>query len=133
MIEIIIFIVAVLFCVNMGAPSFSSSFSTAVGSKALNRYQAAGLFIIFALLGAVLLGAEVSNTLSRGIIPIELLDKKAVLIILFAATLSLFTANMMKIPQSTSLSTVASICGMGFFHESVAWGFNICWFAGFLL
>ena len=122
MIEIFIFIVAAFFCMNMGAPSFAGSFATAVGSKALNRWQAGSLFTIFALLGAIFLGAAVTKTLGKDIVPTHLLDKTAVLLILSSATISLFTANIMKVPQSTSLSTLAAICGVGFYHHSVAWG-----------
>ena len=122
MIEIFIFLIAAFFCMNMGAPSFAGSFSTAAGSKALNRWQGAGLFLIFALLGAVFLGSEVSKTLGKNIVPAQFLDKPAVLLILACATISLFTANMMKVPQSTSLSTLAAICGVGFFYQHVAWG-----------
>ena len=118
----IIFIIAAFFAINMGAPSFAGSFSTAAGSAAVTRRAAQVLFLVFALIGAMALGKEVANTLSKGIIPGHLLDKQAVLIILIAATLSLFTANMMHVPQSTSLSTIASICGVGIHYNAVAWG-----------
>ena len=119
--EIIIFIIAAFFAINMGAPSFAGSFSTAVGSGALSKKISGLLFVIFALLGALLLGKAVANTLSKGIIPQDLISTKAAFIILTAATLSLFTANMMHIPQSTSLSTLASICGVGTFFGQVDW------------
>ena len=131
MIETLIFIIGFLFALNMGAPSFAGSFSTAAGSRALTRWQAAGLFLIFGLLGAMFCGQEVSKTLSKGIIPAHLLSINAVLIILSSATVSLFTANMMRIPQSTSLSTLAAICGVGVSYGAVAWGkiqyMSVCW------
>ena len=129
--ELIIFFIAGFFSLNMGAPSFAGSFSTACGSQAINRLKAAALFLILALLGATCLGTEVANTLSKGIVPKQFLDIKAVAVVLSAATLSLFIANMMHIPQSTSLSTLASICGVGMFHHTVNWGklnyMVICW------
>lgn len=121
MIVVLIFLIAVFFCINMGAPSFAGSFATAAGSKAISKFKSGVLFLIFGVLGAVLLGGEVSKTLSKGIVPSQLIDLHAVLIILFAATLSLFTANMMRIPQSTSLSTLAAISGLGAHYGQVAW------------
>ncbi len=129
--DILILLLAAFFALNMGAPSFAGSFSTACGSRSLGKKKAGFLFVIFALLGAIVLGKPVANTLSRGIVPIDLLTMKAVLIILAAATLSLFVANMMHIPQSTSLSTLASICGVGLFYQAVNWDkihyLIICW------
>ena len=116
---ILIFLISCFFAINMGAPTFAGSFATACGSKAIRRNAASLLFIVFVILGAVLLGKEVANTLSKGIIPVELITTKSVLIILFTATLSLFVANLMHIPQSTSLSTVAAIAGVGIVHHSV--------------
>ncbi len=128
---LLILLLAAFFALNMGAPSFAGSFSTACGSRSLGKTKAGFLFVIFALLGAIVLGKPVANTLSRGIVPIDLLTMKAVLIILTAATLSLFVANMMHIPQSTSLSTLASICGVGLFYQAVHWSkihyLIICW------
>ena len=118
--KIVIILLAIFFSLNMGATSFAGSFSTAVGSKAMSKLKAGLLFTILAVLGAVLFGQAVSNTLSKGIIPANLISLKAVAIILAAATSSLFVANLMHIPQSTSLSTLASICGVGLYYHQVA-------------
>ena len=129
--EILIFFIAIFFSLNMGSPSFAGSFATAAGSKAVSKRNAQLLFLLFALMGAVFCGQEVSKTLSKGIIPANLITINAALIIVTAATLSLFVANLMHIPQSTSLSTLASICGVGMYYNSVAWGkihyLIICW------
>ena len=117
--EILIFIIAAFFAINMGAPSFAGSFATACGSRVLGKKTAGFLFLIFALAGALLLGGEVSKTLSKGIIPAGLINSHTTLIILTAATLSLFTANLMHIPQSTSLSTLAAIWGVGAHYHQV--------------
>lgn len=128
---ILILLLAAFFALNMGAPSFAGSFSTACGSRSLGKIKAGFLFVFFGILGAVILGKPVANTLSKGIVPIDLLTANAVLIILTAATLSLFVANMMHIPQSTSLSTLAAIGGVGWFYEAVNWPkihyLIICW------
>lgn len=117
--EIIIFLLAAFFALNMGAPNFAGSFSTACGSGAIARKAAGGLFLGLALIGGVTFGKAVADTLSKGIIPADLMTTKAALIILAAATLSLFTANLMHIPQSTSLSAIAAIAGVGLYHGAV--------------
>lgn len=131
LIELIILLIAVFFSINMGAPSFAGSFATAYGSRALDRWRAGGLFMILSLAGGLVFGRAVANTLSKGIIPVDFLTAEAVLIILSAATLSLFIANVMHIPQSTSLSTIAAICGVGLFHHDINWGtialLIVCW------
>lgn len=137
MIEILILFVAVLFSLNMGAPSFASAFSTAYGSRVLSRVKLGLLFVIFSVLGGVLLGKEVAVTLSKGIISPDVLHYPQVLIILVAATLSLFVANLMHIPQSTSLSTIAAICGVGFFYQDVNWPkiqyLAVCWVSSIVI
>ncbi len=120
--EILVFVLAVLFSLNMGAPSFAGSFSTAYGSGVISRRWGGVLFLMFALLGALTMGKEVASTLSKGIIPKDLITISSAIIILFAATMSLFMANLMHIPQSTSMSTIASICGVGMHFHSVNWG-----------
>ena len=132
MIEILIFAIAFFFCMNMGGPSFAGSFSTAVGSKAINRKQAAVFFIIFGLLGALLCGGEVSKTLSKGVVPAQLLDVKAVFIVLTCASVGLLVANLIHIPQSNAISTLAALTGLGAALSAVNWNkmlyFVICWF-----
>ena len=128
---IVIFILAFFFSLNMGASSFAASFATAVGSKAVSKRRAQFLYIFFIVAGAVLFGNEVSKTLSKGLVPSELISTKALIIIFFTRTLSLFVANIMHIPQSTSLSTIAAICGVGAYYLEVAMGkinyLIICW------
>ncbi len=131
MIEITIFIIAIFFSLNMGASSFAASMATACGSGAISLKWAKIAYIVLIVAGAVLFGQEVSNTLSKGIIPASLIDAKSLIIILSAAALSLFSANLMHIPQSTSLSTIAAISGVGAFYQKVSiekiqW-LSICW------
>ena len=42
-----------------------------------------------------------------------------VLVILISATVSLFIANLLRVPQSTSLVTVASIVGVGLYYGNI--------------
>lgn len=75
------------------------------------------LFGLFVILGAVSLGRNVSLTLGKNLLPQEFLNFDVALIILSAATLSLFLANMLKIPQSTSQVTVGAVVGAGLFFK----------------
>lgn len=75
------------------------------------------LFGLFVILGAVLLGRNVSLTLGKSLIPQEFMNFDVALVILTAATLSLFLANMLKIPQSTSQVTVGAVVGAGLFFK----------------
>ncbi len=129
--DIGIFILASFFAVNMGSSSFAASMATACGSGAISVRNAKILYIFLIVAGAVLFGSEVSHTLSKGIIPSSLIDVKALVVILSVASLSLFTANIMHIPQSTSLSTVAAISGVGAFYSHISFAkinfLLICW------
>lgn len=131
MIEITVFILASFFAVNMGSSSFAASMATACGSGALSVTRARVIYIFLIIAGAVLFGGEVSSTLSKGIIPASLIEVKALFIILSVAALSLFTANLMHIPQSTSLSTIAAICGVGAYYQQISYSkinfLIVCW------
>ncbi len=109
----LLLVVVVSFALSAGGANFAASFGAACGSGVVRRKQAILLFTLFVTLGAVLLGKFVSNTLSEGIIPVEIINFNVSLIIIIAATLSLLLANVLKIPQSTSLITVGAIVGIG--------------------
>ena len=78
---------------------------------------AAGVF-----LGAVLGGGEVVKTLGSKIIPQSIVGVDIALIILASAALSLFIANLMGIPLSTSEVTVGAIVGVGVAFKIVYFG-----------
>lgn len=107
-------IMALFFAMNIGASGAASSISIAYGSGAISSRKKA-LFLCGSaiFLGAVIGGSEVAETIGSGIIPQDLLSAKVVLIILSSAALSLFVANLLGIPLSTSEITVGSIVGVG--------------------
>jgi len=109
----------VLFALNMGGGNFAASFAAAHGGNLLTRRRAQILFVIFVFLGAIFVGRPVAETLGSRIIPSELIKFDIVLIILISATASLFIANLMHVPQSTSLVTVGSILGVGLYFRNV--------------
>lgn len=107
------------FAMNMGGGNFAASFAAAYGGRILTKGRAQVLFIIFVILGAVLVGRPVATTLGSRIIPVDLLTIDTVLIICFSATCCLFIANLLKVPQSTSMVSVGSIIGVGLFYKKV--------------
>ncbi len=107
------------FAINMGGGNFAASFAAAYGGRVVTKRRAQILFIIFVILGAILVGKPVAKTLGSRIIPSELLTVDTVLVICFTATCSLFIANLLKVPQSTSMVSVGSIIGVGLFHKQV--------------
>jgi len=103
----------------MGGSNFGASFAAAHGSRIITKNKAQILFTIFVILGAITLGRPVAETLSNRIIPIDLLKLDTLLIILISATISVFIANLIHVPQSTSLVTVGAIVGVGLYYQSV--------------
>lgn len=119
MIYILLTILVILFALNMGGSNFGASFAAARGGRIVTKKKAYYLFIIFVLLGAVFVGQPVTDTLSKKIIPSNLVNTKIALIILASATISLFVANKLGVPQSTSLVTVGAILGVGLYFKHV--------------
>lgn len=103
----------------MGASGIAPAFSAAYGAKLIKKKTAVAIFAVFVILGAVFLGRGVSLTLGKGLIPQKFLNLDVVLIILTSAALSLFLANMLKIPQSTSQVTVSAAVGIGLYFKQL--------------
>ncbi len=101
------------FAMNMGASGFAPSMAASYGAGFLNRFQAVAFFSLFVLLGAVVAGGRVAETISHDIIPASYTDVKVALVVITSATITLFLANLLKIPQSTSQVTVGSLVGVG--------------------
>lgn len=110
--------IAFFFAINIGASGAAASMGIAYGSNAVKTRENA-LFIcaIGVLLGAILGGGEVVKTLGSAIIPEEIISINIALIILTSATISLFIANLLAIPLSTSEVTVGAIVGVGIAYK----------------
>lgn len=102
---------------SIGANDAANSMGTAVGAKVLTLKQAIILITIFGFLGAFLQGGHVVKTISRGIVPIDQLDRNLAvylaLVACFAACLWVILATYWKIPISTSHSIVGAVAGAG--------------------
>jgi len=105
------------FAINMGASGIAPSFAAAYGAKLIKKKWTVILFSIFVVLGAIALGSNVSLTLGKNLLPKEFLSFNTALIIISSASLSLFLANILKIPQSTSQVTVGAITGAGLYFK----------------
>jgi sulfate permease len=113
-------IIALFFAMNIGASGAAASISIAYGSGAIAKRKNALIICAIAIfLGAFIGGSEVVKTIGSGIVPQSLLSVKVVLIILISATLSLFIANLLGIPLSTSEITVGSVIGVGIALQSL--------------
>ena len=109
--------VVIFFAMNMGASGIAPSFAAAWGGKFIKKRKALVLFTVFVVFGAVVFGRNVAITLGKSLIPQEFISFGTALIILSSATLSLFLANILKIPQSTSQVTVGAVVGAGLYFR----------------
>jgi sulfate permease len=112
------FAIAFFFAMNIGASGAAATMGVAYGSGAIKRKRIAlGIVAVGVFLGAYLGGGEVVKTLGSGIMPSEILTVTLVIIILFSATVTLFGANLLGIPLSTSEVTVGAVVGVGVAYE----------------
>lgn len=114
------YLIAFFFAMNIGASGTAASMGTPYGADAIrNKRLAMILVAVSAFLGAALGGGQVVKTIGKGIIPSSILSVEMVALILAGATLTLFLANLLGIPLSTSEVTVGSIVGAGIAFKSV--------------
>lgn len=116
---LVLMLLVALFALNMGGSNFGASFAAAYGGGVITKRRAQILFFVFIFLGAVTLGRPVADTLGSKIIPGELVNANIAIIIILVATLNIWLANFIKVPQSTSMVAVASIAGVGFFYQQM--------------
>lgn len=116
------FATALFFAANIGASGTAAAMGAAYGGGALNRRIGAVILVaVFAVLGALLGGGEVVKTISGGIIPSSIITIEISIIIICSAAITLFMANQLGIPLSTSEVTVGSIVGVGLAFHEVYW------------
>ncbi|GAE30791.1 sulfate permease [Halalkalibacter hemicellulosilyticusJCM 9152] len=117
--SIVAIVIACFFAMNIGASGTAAAMGPAYGSGAIPKKRVAMLLVgAFAFLGA-LSGGEVVRTIGSGIIPTSIVDVEVVIIILAAACLSLFIANLLGIPLSTSEVVVGAIVGAGIAYQAL--------------
>lgn len=97
---------------NIGANDAGNCVGTTVGSGLLSYRRAVLLVAVFALLGALLQGGEVMNTVGKGIVTTEL-PSVAVLTAMLSAGVFVTVATIFKVPVSTSQAIVGGVAGVG--------------------
>ncbi len=130
---VLLITIAAFLAMNMGASGMAVSFAPSLGGKLISRKVAVLSFTSLILLGSLVTGRRVAHTLSGRIVSPEDLDSQVVLIIIIAAAISLFSANMLKIPQSTSIITVGSVSGVGLYFGSLNIPFLLFLLASWLI
>ncbi|MDV2683265.1 anion permease [Alkalihalophilus lindianensis] len=119
MLTIVAFSIAFFFAMNIGASGTAAAMGPAYGSGAVPNKRIAMILVgVFAFLGA-LAGGEVVRTIGSGIIPANIVDVELVIIILASACLTLFIANLIGIPLSTSEVVVGAIVGAGIAYQAL--------------
>lgn len=102
----------------IGANDVANSMATAVGAKAITPKQAVIIAAILEFLGAVLFGAHVTSTITKGIIdPSTVSNPNVLLCGAFAALVSsavwIIAATLWGMPVSTTHSIVGGMAGFG--------------------
>lgn len=111
MVFIIPLLVAMFLAMNMGGSGTAPAFSAAYGARIIKRDYIPFLFGAFVLLGAVVAGDKVIETVGGAVLPAEQMSMVVVTIVLLASALSIFAANLLRVPQSTSQSTIFALVG----------------------
>ena len=124
-------LVGLYMAANIGANDLANAMGTSVGSGALTLHRAVIISIVANLLGAVLAGGYVTNTISKGMINPDLLahtpDK--LMLGMFAALVAsgiwVHLATVLGMPVSTTHSIVGAVVGFGMVSVGVgaiSWG-----------
>ncbi|KAJ5070828.1 phosphate transporter [Anaeramoeba ignava] len=116
-------ICAFLMAFGIGMNDAANSFGTAVGSKALTIKKALSIGSLFELVGALLIGGFVSQTLRKGIVDPAYFENDqlefalGMLSALFGSTAWLFLATYWALPVSTTHSIVGGILGFALYKD----------------
>lgn len=111
------FLAAMFLAINMGASGTAPAFSAAYGAGLIRRERIAGVFGICVLAGALIAGKKVAVTVSRGILPEDVMGITLTTIVLMSVALSLLMANLLRVPQSTSQATIAALVGPAVYYD----------------
>ncbi|KAL1961409.1 hypothetical protein VTO42DRAFT_137 [Malbranchea cinnamomea] len=130
----ILAIISIAFCASSfgnGANDVANSYATSVAARTLTMPQVGVLSMITEFVGAVALGARVTDTIKNGIIDISRFDAKPATIMLamgcaeVGSAFWLLLATRLGFPVSTTQTIVGALIGVGFASEaSVKWAWE---------
>lgn len=119
--NVLIFVLATLFglfmAFNIGGNDVANSFGTSVGAGTLTLKQALIIAAIFEVSGAIIAGAEVTNTIRGGIVELDSISIEPMQFVyimmsaLLAAALWLLFASKNGYPVSTTHAIIGGIVG----------------------
>ena len=97
---------------NIGGSSTGIAWGPPVGAGIVKKTTAAAIMTFFVFLGGWTVGRNVMDTLSEGIITIDLTLTAGVAVLFFIG-LGILVANIFGVPVPTSMTTVGAIAGLG--------------------
>lgn len=114
-------VLAGFLALNIGANNSAAAMATSYGAGVRTKRQATILIAVFALLGAVIAGAPVVNTIGKGLVPGEVLSSHVglVLIIFVIAIFFVSWANVARVPIATTHAIVCAIAGVGIYSSAL--------------
>ena len=114
---------------SIGSNDVANSMATAVGAKAITFKQAVLIAGVLTLIGAVLVGGHVTDTVRKGIVDITGVDTHLLLLgfisSLLAAAIWVTFSTWKEMPISTTHSIIGALMGFGLITggtSSVMWG-----------
>lgn len=112
--------------INIGANDVANSMATSVASGALTIKRAVVVAGVCNILGAVLVGSHVANTIRKGIIdPLQFSDRQdlflfGMLAAVLGSALWVNIATYFKLPVSTTHSIIGGVVGFGLVSVGIA-------------
>lgn len=111
--------------INIGANDVANAMATSVASGALTIKRAVVVAGVFDVLGAVLVGSHVANTIRRLIDPLQFIDRQnlflfGMLAALLGSALWVNIATYFKLPVSTTHSIIGGVVGFGLVSVGIA-------------
>lgn len=108
--------------ISIGASTVASAFGPVNSARSANVLRSAFLAGIFALLGALIQGGNVAETVGSGIIQGEIQVVQASLILLIAALLVIVSV-LGDYPMPTAFTVIGAVIGSGLgFGNTISWG-----------
>lgn len=105
---------------NIGGSGAAASLGVAYGTGAINRKKLALIWSSIGIFFGAMIGSRaVITTIGKGIIKANILSNELIIIVLLSACLTLFIANIVGIPLSTSEVTVGAIISIGLLYNAL--------------